>query len=239
MTEYKLYLESGPKMRTTMVHVLELLGCIANGPTTEEALDVTPEAIRRFLAVLQRHGEKVDPEAKFDTSIAEHVTEGSYIGYGNPASGFGPDFQPLGRKELAVHLRRLGWLGEELAGIAKGLSAKELKTKPAKGRPIGEILRHVIATHAEYVRVAGLSKPDEMKQIAKEADTRWDEPGWLEDGLRRMFELANERFEGATDEELRQEVQRGASLYTARRGLRRGLEHAWEHLREIERRLEA
>ena len=47
--EYALYLESGPRRRKTMVHVLELLGCIAQGPTTEKALAATPEAIRAYL----------------------------------------------------------------------------------------------------------------------------------------------------------------------------------------------
>lgn len=37
MTEYLFYLESGPQKRKTMVHVLSLLGCVANGPTTEAA----------------------------------------------------------------------------------------------------------------------------------------------------------------------------------------------------------
>jgi hypothetical protein len=32
---YDLYLESGPKRKKTMVHVLDLLGCIVHGPTTD------------------------------------------------------------------------------------------------------------------------------------------------------------------------------------------------------------
>ena len=32
MVEYKLYVESGPKRRKTMVHVFSLLGCVATGP---------------------------------------------------------------------------------------------------------------------------------------------------------------------------------------------------------------
>ena len=44
-----LYIESRPKRRKTQVHVLQLLGCIAQGPTTDEALVSPPEAIRLFL----------------------------------------------------------------------------------------------------------------------------------------------------------------------------------------------
>jgi predicted RNase H-like HicB family nuclease/uncharacterized damage-inducible protein DinB len=239
VAEYKLYLESGPKMKTTMVHVLDLLGCIANGPTTEDALDATSDAIRRFLALLKRHGDKVDPDAGFTTSIAEHVTEGSWIGQGNPDPGFKPDFEPLSRKDLAVHLRRLAWLGEELAGIAGKLSTKELAARPAKGRALGDILAHVISAEAEYVRVAGVEKTDEMRALAKETDARSNDPAWLADGLQRMFQGAVAQFGSATEEQLRQQTQRGKLVYTAKRGLRRALEHPWEHLLEIERRLEA
>jgi len=42
VSAYWLYLESGPKHRKTMVHVLDPLGRVAVGPTTEAALDATP-----------------------------------------------------------------------------------------------------------------------------------------------------------------------------------------------------
>ena len=53
MQTYRLYLESGPKKKKTMVHVLELLGCIAKGPITDEALSSTPGAIRAYLRFLK------------------------------------------------------------------------------------------------------------------------------------------------------------------------------------------
>ncbi|MSQ11860.1 MAG: hypothetical protein EXR48_04115 [Dehalococcoidia bacterium] len=46
MTEYPLYVESGPRRRKTMVHVLDLLGCMVQEPTTEEALEAAPDAVR-------------------------------------------------------------------------------------------------------------------------------------------------------------------------------------------------
>jgi len=36
---YRLHLESGPKKRTTMVHVSNLMGCCVGGPTTDETLE--------------------------------------------------------------------------------------------------------------------------------------------------------------------------------------------------------
>jgi predicted RNase H-like HicB family nuclease len=54
---FNLYLESGPRRRKTMVHVLALPGCIATGPTTEEAIENVPSGIRARLEFLRRHGE--------------------------------------------------------------------------------------------------------------------------------------------------------------------------------------
>jgi predicted RNase H-like HicB family nuclease len=65
-----LYLESGPQRRKTMVHVPALLGCMANGATTEEALDATPHAICAYLRFLRRAGEGADPDEPFDTRVA-------------------------------------------------------------------------------------------------------------------------------------------------------------------------
>lgn len=60
MQEYTLYLESGPKQRKTMVHALDLLGCVVRGATTQEALAATPAGIRACLRFLQANGEPVD-----------------------------------------------------------------------------------------------------------------------------------------------------------------------------------
>jgi uncharacterized damage-inducible protein DinB/predicted RNase H-like HicB family nuclease len=221
-------------MKTTMVHVLDLLGCIANGPTTEAALEVAPREIREYLRFLQRHGENVDPDAEFTTTIAAHVMEGPWIGYGDPAPGFAPDFDPLTREDLAVHLRRLRWLGEELAGVASQLTPKRLSMDPEKGRSIREILRHVATAEPEYIRTGGLGKPEEAKELVRAIEAS---PEQLAEKLPRLWDVLIERFEAITDEELNRVTQRGQSPYTARRGLRRALEHPWEHLREIQRRL--
>lgn len=84
MNTCDLYVEFGPKRRKTMVHVPYLLGCIATGATTEETLAGAPEAIRAYLGFLSRHGEDVDPRATFETRIAQHVTEGDWLGNGSP-----------------------------------------------------------------------------------------------------------------------------------------------------------
>lgn len=235
MTEYQLYVESGPKMKTTMVHVPELLGCIANARMTEAALEATPGEIRQFLGFLKRHGEDVDPEAEFTTMIAQHVMEGPWIGYGDPAPGFEFDFAPLGREELAKHARRLQWLGADLAAVAGQLGANELDAKPETGRPIREIVHHIAEAEPEYGRTGGIGKPEGVRDIIRAIQGGSD----LVTDMRRLFDAVAGQFESATDEMLTQTIQRGQSPYTARRGLRRALEHPWEHLREIEQRVES
>src|SRR5829696_5610128 len=85
MTVYKLFLESGPKHKKTMVHIAELLGCVVTGPTTEEALNRTPDGIRAYLRFLKRHGERVNPDGEVQTEIVAHFTEGIFLGQGDPS----------------------------------------------------------------------------------------------------------------------------------------------------------
>ena len=133
MTEYPLYLESGPRRKTTMVHVIELLGCFSRGQTTEAALEATPEAIRSYIGYLAGCGEALDPEAAFTTRIEAHVMEGPWIGYGDPAPGFSPDFEPLEPGDLEKYRRRLGWLHRDLAEYAGDLPPFILEAEPESG----------------------------------------------------------------------------------------------------------
>ncbi len=107
MNEYALYLESGPRKRTTMVHVLDLLGCIVRGPTTEAALETTPAGIKKYLRFLERHGDGVDSDAAFTIVVMEHVMEGPWWGNGNPTPSFGPEFQGLAGDEFEIYLSRI------------------------------------------------------------------------------------------------------------------------------------
>ena len=125
MTVYQLYLESGPRRKKTMVHVPELLGCMANGPTTEEALARTPQAIRDYLSFLDRHGGHpvarhrarqdgaVDSDAEVQTEIAEHITEGIWLGNGDPSLVFQPDLEPLTEEDAEAYIQRLEWARSE------------------------------------------------------------------------------------------------------------------------------
>jgi len=236
MTDYRLYLESGPRRRKTMVHVLDLLGCSAQGPTTEAALAATPQAIRAYLAVLEQHGEPVDPQADFTTTVAQHVTEGNWLANGDPTSGFVPDFEPLGADELQVYIQRLDGLLDALLARTRGLSPARMASEPdGGGRPIDAIFRHIAGSQGVYLRYL-VGKVDGLPELLKQAETA--EAGLLPLVLTRLWELCRARLEVLTPEERSRSVPHGQLTWTARRALRRMLEHPWEHLAEISRRLD-
>jgi predicted RNase H-like HicB family nuclease/uncharacterized damage-inducible protein DinB len=235
MAEYALYLESGPRKQKTMAHVLDLLGCIAQGATTSDAIAAAPEAIRTYLRFLNRHGETVDLEKEITTRVAEHVMEGPWLGNGDPYPGFAPDFQPLSRDELGVFLHRLAWLHDDLLRLTRGLTPEQLLARPASGgRPISRILEHVAASHAGYLNAA-LGSVDGLRDAVRAVELF---PEVQPAALTRVWQISLNRLEAMTAAELNQRIQRGQKTWTARRMLRRMLEHGWEHLLEISRRVE-
>ena len=233
MTTYGLYLESGPKRRKTMVHVLDLLGCVAVGPTTEQALAATPDAIRTFRRFLRRHGEPVDPEAPVETRIMEHVTEGDWLGNGSPYLTFGPDAEPISDEEIRALLPRLGWMLEELAGWAETRSEADLDASPAeRGRTARAILLHVLGAQGAYLAAALRGAPGFSRLHG--AAERGEVP--LAVALRRAGELVEERVWRATPDERWATRELSGRTYTMRKAMRRMLEHDWEHLAELSRR---
>ena len=233
MTVYGLYLESGPQRRKTMVHVLNLLGCVASGPTTEQALLATPDAIRAYLRFLRRHGDAADPDEPFTTSVVEHVTEGSWLGQGSPYLVFGPDLEPLSDAEVDVLLSRFAWLRGELAGWADSHTAEELTVAPADGgRSSWDVLRHVLSATGGYLSAALGSAPG-FSRVAGAV-----ERGELDvaAGLRHTITMVEERVRATTPEERAAVRVLPAGPRTLRKALRRALEHDWEHLVELSRR---
>ena len=233
MTTYGLYLESGPRRRKTMVHVLDLLGCVAVGPTTEDALAATPEATRAYLRFLHRHGEAVDPDAPFSTLVVEHVTEGQWLGNGSPYVTFGPDLEPVTEEEIETFLARFRWMREQLADWAAARSDEELDAPPAGGgRPARAVLLHVLGGPGGYLSAA-LGGATGFSAVAGAAQR--GQLG-LVVALRRVAAMAEERVRTATPEQRAAVRERPREIRILRKALRRMLEHDWEHLAELARR---
>jgi uncharacterized damage-inducible protein DinB/predicted RNase H-like HicB family nuclease len=231
MTTYDLYLDHGPKRRTTMVHVIDLMGCMHNGPTTDEVLEETPDAIRGFLTFLATHGDTVDPAAPFDVRIAEEVTKGQMLGSG--VEVFGPDHDPIKPAELKRLAARHGWIREALLNEVAPLDGATLRAKPARGRPIGEILQHVMGADCAYLS-SGLRSNRELNAQARDA-----EKGELDirEALDEGAALFAADLLAATPAERSAVIPRGQLIGSVRRTMRRSLEHNWEHLVEIRTRL--
>lgn len=233
MTVCDLYLESGPKRRKTMVHALDLLGCVAVGPSTEEALAATPEAIRAYRRFLRRHGEPVDPDAPVETRVVEHVTEGDWLGNGSPYLMFGPDEEPIADEEIAALLPRLGWMLEELATWVESRTEAQLDAPPeGRGRTGRAIVLHVLGAQGAYLAAALRGAPGFSRLHG--AAERGELP--LAIALRRVGEMVGERIWQATPEERRATRELTGRTYTMRKAMRRMLEHDWEHLAELSRR---
>lgn len=232
MSTYALYLESGPRRRKTMVHVLDLLGCVAVGPTTEDALAATPDAIRAYRRFLRRHGEATDAEAPIETRVVEHITEGDWLGNGSPYLVFGPDLEPVTDAEIETFLGRFHGLREELAAWAATQSDAQLDVSPAAGRAARAILLHVLGATGGYLSAALGSAPGfgRIHGAAERGEIS------LADALRRTAALADERVRATTAEERAAVRELLAGRRTLRKALRRMLEHDWEHLAELSRR---
>lgn len=237
ITTYGLYLESGPKRRKTMTHALDLLGCVATGPTTDAALAATPDAIRAYLRFLLRHGEPgvaADaPDLPFETSVVEHVTEGSWLGNGSPYLTFEPDFEPVSDADLETYLNRVSWLCAELADWAEGRTDAQLDAQPPDGgRTARAILLHTLGAQGAYLAAALGSAPG-FSALASAAERRERS---LPDALRQSAEMIAGRARGTTPEQRAAVRQLPAGPRTLRKAFRRLLEHDWEHLAELSRR---
>ena len=231
MKTYDLYLESGPKHKTTMVHVLQLSGCMANGKTTADAVAATPEAIRTYLRFLKRHGEAVDPDASFETRVAEHITQGQFLGSGSAQAIYAPDFEPLNPREIELLLARSRWLRDALADWAASQTDKQLDAEPhGGGRPARKVLLH--AMPISYLSPV-LGPVKGVSSLASAAE-KGRVP--LADAIREIGARSADRVREATPEQRGAVVQKPDAPRTLRRAVRRMLEHDWEHLAELSRR---
>ena len=233
MNTFDLYLESGPRRRKTMVHVLDLLGCVAVGPTTDDAVAAAPEAIRAYRRFLRRLGEEIDPETPFTTRIVEHITEGDFIGQGSPYILFGPDTQPLSDAEIETVLRRIAGTSDAFAAWFSQQGDEALAaTPPGGGRPAREVLRHVLAARGSYLSAPLGSAPGFGRIASAYERGEIPYPVAMAESTARIHEIVR----ATTPEQRTGARQLPSGPKTLRQALRRILEHDWEHLAELARR---
>jgi uncharacterized damage-inducible protein DinB/predicted RNase H-like HicB family nuclease len=213
---------------------LDLLGCVAKGPSTEEAVARTPEAIRAYLRFLKQHGESVDTGAEVETQIVEHVTQGQWLGYGDPELVFEPDRKPLAIEDRERFIQRLEWTRAGVIVLVGRLTDEELANEPIqKGRSILAMLEHMLDSEYFYVstlgKIEGLPGPGSIVQRRDGSMLEWMD-------LVRRREI--ERIRSLSEEERSRSSEHWKRRWTARKVLRRMLEHEWEHLIELSERLD-
>lgn len=216
-----------------MVHVPELLGCTASGPSTEDALASTPDAIRAFVQFLHTHGEPVTLTDEIELDLVEHVMEGVWRGNGDPSVVFAPDLDPLSEDDVDQYTRWLSWMGADLRELVLPLGENNLRETPAtKGRSIQAILEHILEAEYAYMyaygRIDGL--PASGSIISKRTGPLLD---WID--FVRAREI--ERLKSLSEVERNTPFIHWKYTRTGHKVLRRMLEHLWEHLVEIKTRL--
>jgi predicted RNase H-like HicB family nuclease len=231
MTTYDLYLESGPKKKKTMVHAIDLLGCVATGPSTEDALAATPAAIAQFHRFLHRHGDAIDLDAPIETRVVAHITEGQWLGNGSPYMILETDYAHLSDDETERYVARLEWMSDELAAWAETQTDAELDAK-SEGRTARAILLHLIGAEGAFLSAA-LSGAPGFGKIHGAAE-RGELP--LSIAIQESAALYRERIAITTPEQRNAVRELASRKYTLRKALRRTLEHHWEHLAELSRR---
>lgn len=231
---YPLYLESGPQKKKTMVHVLELPGCVVTGPTTADALQRTPAVIKGYLSLLQCYSVVAgSAEEDIQIEVAEHITEGSWLGNGDPDLIFPTDLEPLTAEKRETYIKCAECIRAELLNVVNGLSDEQWTEQPAKGRSIRAILQHIFG--AEYAYIRGyFGKLDGVKGPGSvETMQRAELLAWMD--YVRAREL--EKIRAWPAEEQARQSTHGRQIKTASKVMRRMLEHQWEHLLEIKERV--
>lgn len=229
---FELYLESGPQHRRTWVFVPRLPGCVAVGPTSDAAIEMSRAAIAERLDFLRRHGETVAGAHPIEIVVAEHVIERELLGFGQQF--FSPDSEPMRMAEVGRQLRWAAWSREELVAAARA-QPEPLAARPAAGgRSAAAILSHVAAGEWAYVSATLGTLRGASAAIAA-IERAGEQPWEALDGERGAL---MERLSAMTPDELARVVERGGKpRWTARRMLRRMLEHESEHTLELRSRL--
>jgi len=145
-----------------------------------------------------------------------HVTEGSWIGYGDPAPGFTPDFEPLSRDDEKAYRARFQWLGEDISEAnQEGRPAEQLGARSRTKAALSATSSRTSPT-AEPEYLPGLQHRQAGRHEGGAAGDRVRRPpmtwrtGWLS-----LWRLLDAQLGKITPEIREGKVQRGEKLWTA------------------------
>ncbi|MBA4159373.1 MAG: hypothetical protein H0X65_18155 [Gemmatimonadetes bacterium] len=121
-------LEEGPD-GATRAHALDLLGCAAEGPSSDAALNAFTDTLSEWLRFLQSVGDPVPPpDAELEITVDEWIRGDAAVAAGESDVCFDADLQRLDEREINDAVRRLGDLRGRLLKGLRSVPDAELDT---------------------------------------------------------------------------------------------------------------
>jgi len=222
--QYEVYVQE-KRNGHTMAHVLELVGCIAQGNTPEEALERLPTAITEYLSWLRAYGEEAPSEGEsIEFEVVEHNRSTSTTGL---IGFYEPERNPVSEVEIEYFLRLMAHSRDTLLCLVGDLGEAVLRERsPGHTRSVSDILRHIASSEQWYLTRLWHDLP------------RFPPQRDVFDRLALVREYACRRLGAMSAGERAQVVTaRDGELWSARKVFRRFLEHEREHTDEIAERL--
>lgn len=123
---FSVGLEEGPD-GAVRVHALDLLGCAADGPSRDAALDGFAATLRAWLRFLAAVGDPVPPpDAELEIRVDEWIRTDADVAGGASDVCFDADLRRLTEREIDRAVRRLGDLRGRLLAALRGVRDAEL-----------------------------------------------------------------------------------------------------------------
>jgi predicted RNase H-like HicB family nuclease/uncharacterized damage-inducible protein DinB len=187
----------------------ELPGCMATGTTRDEAIARVRAAFPEYVALLARHGVRVehvdglDPAGFAVTDPPERMT-------------YPEDFRGMEEHELRDFLHRFEALHAEVLDAVKGLTQEDLERKPAEGDwSVRETLEHIASGSLDILsRLEPWPKGDFAT-------------------FRSAHRLVFQRFSVMDAHDAQGEHRVYGRRLSVKKVARRLLEHEFEHLTQI------
>lgn len=192
-----------------LASLAELPGCMAMGATREEALAALPDAFRDYVALLERHGVRLEhlqdlEPARFDVREPEERTT------------YPEDFRGMEEHELRDFLHHFEALHAELLKVVRDLTQEQLEARPSPEEwSVRECLQHVATGSVEI-----------MSRLEP-----WPRGDFAT--LNAAHRLVVQRFAVMDATDTQGEHRVFGRRFSVKKTARRLLEHEYEHLRQV------
>ncbi|HUQ16289.1 MAG TPA: type II toxin-antitoxin system HicB family antitoxin [Candidatus Saccharimonadales bacterium] len=206
MTEPTIFVQGGE--RYWVAHVPVLPGCVASGPSRDEAIANARRAFPAYLELLGARGVSIDHWKDLDPDafgVADY-----------PAAGLAEDLRDLEEHQVRDFLHQYEASHAALIGLVQGLSPDQLDQRPTETSwSVRQTLEHIMTSD-----VLLLSRTE-----------RWPEDPF--NTLQAVHRLVFQRLAVMDPAEQRRTRVVNGRTWTTRTVMRRLLEHEYEHYGQI------